>query len=83
MEAFEQHYSPKQLAQLWGWSVNTIRRLFRHEPGVIEIERPEQMHKRRYTTLKIPASVALIVHQRLTVKARRGSKNIQAKSHAK
>ncbi len=58
----EQHFKPEQLAKLWGWSANTIRRLFWNEPGVIVIDRPEEMHKRGYKSMRIPESVAARVH---------------------
>lgn len=63
--AHEQHYSPIQLAKRWGWSGDFIRELFEDEPGVLKVERPETMNKRRYTSLRIPESVAERVHSRL------------------
>ncbi|HEY1810645.1 MAG TPA: hypothetical protein VGG42_18940 [Acidobacteriaceae bacterium] len=63
--AHEQHYSPVQLAKRWGWSSDFVRDLFEHEPGVLKVERPERMNKRRYTSLRIPESVAAKVHFRL------------------
>lgn len=62
----ERHYSPKQLADLWGFSARFVRELFSSEPGVIAIDRPEQMHKRGYKTLRIPESVASRVYSRIT-----------------
>jgi len=53
------------LAKLWGFSDDFIRELFRNEPGVLKAVRPEKMHKRVYTTLSIPESVAKKVHERL------------------
>lgn len=64
MASFEQHYSPIQLAKLWGVSHDTIQRLFQDEPGVFALERPEQMNKRRYTSMRIPASIATRVYER-------------------
>src|SRR5664279_1514122 len=46
--AFEQHFSPAQLAEMWGLSSDFIRDQFFDEPGVLRINRPETMHKRRY-----------------------------------
>ena len=65
---FEPHYRPQDLAAWWGFSERFVRELFRHEPGVMVIERPEKMHKRSYVTLRIPESVALRVHGRLANK---------------
>ena len=63
--AFERHYSVEELTQLWGMSDDFVRRLFLHEPGVIIFYR-QQPGKRVYRTLRIPASVALRVHRRMT-----------------
>jgi len=62
----ERHYTPTQLAMLWGFSGRFVRELFRDEPGVIVIDRPEQMHKRGYATMRIPESIASRVYSRLT-----------------
>ena len=64
----EQHFSPKQLATLWGYSPPFIRGTFRDEPGVIKVDRPEEMHKRSYCSMRIPKSVAHRVHCRLQAK---------------
>jgi hypothetical protein len=61
----EQHFSVPELAKLWGLSDDSIRELFRNELGVLKLARPEKMHKRGYTTLSIPESVARKVHERL------------------
>ena len=50
-------FPPTELAGLWGFSGRFVRELFRDEPGVIIIDRPEQMHKRGYATMRIPESV--------------------------
>jgi hypothetical protein len=62
----EPHFTPPQLAQPWGFSARFVRELFRDEPGVIRVDRPEEMHKRSYTTMRIPESVAARVYARLT-----------------
>ena len=64
--AFEQHYSVQQTAKMWGLGVDIVRRIFENETGVIKIVSPERLHKRRYTTLRIPESVLRRVHRRLT-----------------
>jgi hypothetical protein len=61
------HYSPAELAELWGLSVDTIRKLFDREPGVMVIRNPSpRPGKRSYTTMRIPADVVERVHRRLT-----------------
>jgi hypothetical protein len=64
----EQHYTPAQLAKRWNLSDDFVRRLFRGEEGVLEIDRPERMHKRGYVSLRIPESVAERVYARLVAK---------------
>jgi len=61
----ERHYCPSELAELWGLSSDTIRRLFEDEPGVVTIGERNPRRKRRYVTLRIPQSVAARVHRRL------------------
>jgi hypothetical protein len=61
--ALEKHYRVRELASLGGFSENTIIRIFAQEPGVIRLE--SNAGKRKHTTLSIPESVALRVHERL------------------
>jgi hypothetical protein len=61
--ALEKHYRVRELAALWGFSDNTVIKLFTREPGVIRLE--SGVGRRKYTTLSIPESVALRVHERL------------------
>lgn len=51
-----------------GLSRGTITRLFEHERGVIILERPETMHKRRHRTIRIPRPVYERVINRITIK---------------
>ncbi len=67
--ADERHYSPKELADAWGLSPDTIRELFENEPDVMVIgDKRGTRRKRRYRTMKIPQSVAVRVHRRLSAK---------------
>jgi hypothetical protein len=68
MSAHEIHYKPREIAEIWGWSVKTVIRTFRDEPGVLKIERPETRSKRRYSQISVPESVLIRAHQRLSVK---------------
>ena len=63
--AFEKHYCVSEVAELWGLSERTIRRIFTDEPGVIKWENAETRFKRGYTTLRIPESVVQRVHRKL------------------
>jgi hypothetical protein len=65
--AFERHFTPKQLADLWLLDVSTIRRLFQDEPGVLKYGKTSRHDGRReYVTLRIPESVARRVYKRRT-----------------
>jgi transcriptional regulator GlxA family with amidase domain len=55
----ERHYSVNDVAQLWGLSRDSVRRIFRREPGVLVIGD-------KYVTLRIPDSVLERVHRRLS-----------------
>jgi AraC-like DNA-binding protein len=63
--AFERHYCVNEIAQMWGLSERTIRRIFTNEPGVFKWESGETRFKRGYTTLRVPESVVQRVHRRL------------------
>jgi transcriptional regulator GlxA family with amidase domain len=69
----EQHFSVAQVADRWGLSEDTVRRLFENEPGVLVIEMPRsRLSRRRYRTLRIPESVMEQVHRvHLVVTGRR------------
>jgi hypothetical protein len=47
---------------MWNVSVETVRRLFQNEPGVLVLGGHASGRKRRYTTLRIPQSVLERVH---------------------
>jgi hypothetical protein len=64
--ADEKHYSPDEIAGLWGVSTETIRSIFREEPGVLKIGKTGTRYKRGYVTLRIPHEVAERVHRRLS-----------------
>jgi hypothetical protein len=61
----EKHYSVAELSELWDLSENTIRRIFENEPGVLKWGSTEGRFRRRYTTLRVPETVALRVHRQL------------------
>ena len=65
--AFERHFTPQQLADLWLLHVSTIRRLFIDEPGVMKFGKSSRRDGRRdYVTLRIPESVARRVYAKRT-----------------
>jgi hypothetical protein len=72
LPADERHYSPAELADAWGLSADTIRSLFEGEPDVIIYGDAQGTNrKRRYRTIKIPASVAMRLKNRLTARPAR------------
>jgi hypothetical protein len=70
VSAFEKHYSVAEISARWRYSEDTIRRLFRDEPGVLKVGSPETRYKRKRWQLSIPESVLVRVYQRLCAKAR-------------
>ena len=62
----ELHYAPSEVAELWQYNVDTIRRLFEDEPGVLVLQSPMKKGTRSYKTIRIPESVLVrVYHQRL------------------
>jgi len=60
----ERHYSVAEIAEMWGLSEKTVRRMFEEEDGVLKWGAPETRRKRGYITLRIPESVLLRVHRK-------------------
>lgn len=46
-----------EAARLSGFSRDTITRMFSDAKGVLVLNRPEEMYKRRYRTIRIPRQV--------------------------
>jgi AraC-like DNA-binding protein len=64
-DTLEKHYSINEISHLWGLSQKTVRRIFEHEPGVIELANHKSRNKRTYVTRRIPESVLERVHRKL------------------
>jgi hypothetical protein len=62
-DPFGKVYTPRELAELWQLSENSIRRLFQGQPGVFTLGSSNPRRKRGYCTLRIPSAVALRVFQ--------------------
>jgi hypothetical protein len=60
-------YTVAEVAALTGFCPKTVTRMFQDEPGVIVLDRPETMHKRRYRSIRIPRPVYERVINRLIV----------------
>ncbi len=58
-KATEQHYTIQQVADMWGVSTATVRRLFEDAPGVLKISMPRLLKNHRkpkpHALLRIPA----------------------------
>jgi hypothetical protein len=60
----EPYFTPAEIAERLHLSVDTVRRLFEHEPGIFVYENPRSKQKRRYRTIRIPNSVLVRVQKR-------------------
>jgi hypothetical protein len=60
-------FTPEELAAARKLHPATIRRLFVDEPGVMRLGHAGSGRRRQYFTLRIPASVARRVFERMTV----------------
>lgn len=62
--ALERHFTVREISEIWQVSDDTVRRVFRDEPGVLAIGSEESRFKRGYLTLLIPESVVKVVHRK-------------------
>jgi hypothetical protein len=63
--ATETHYSPQQVAEMWGVSDKTVQRMFEDAVGVLKISLPTLANGRKRkprVKLRIPASVLERLH---------------------
>lgn len=63
-EAFEKHLTVFEVAELWGLSHTTIRKIFESEQGVIMFGSDETRWSRKRKTMRIPESVIKRVHEK-------------------
>jgi hypothetical protein len=61
-------YNVDDVVALTGFSRRTIIKLFENERGVLILGRPEEMHKRKYRSIRIPRAVYERVIGKLRVK---------------
>jgi len=66
--ASEKHFTPAEVSKLWGISSDLVRDVFRNEPGVLLIGNKTTKIRRGYKTMRIPESVLLAVHTKLSAK---------------
>lgn len=67
--ALERHLTVKKIAELWGLSENSVREIFKAEPGIVRIQRPGSRCKRGYTSIRIPESVVERVHRTMSTRS--------------
>jgi hypothetical protein len=65
---FERHFSPRTLAEMWGYSEDTIVRWFEDEKGVLKCGTEGTRGRRRKVAIRIPESVARRVYSERTKK---------------
>jgi hypothetical protein len=64
-QATERHYTTQEVAEMWGVSTATVRRLFEDAPGVLQISFPRVVKGRKHrphVLLRIPESVVARLH---------------------
>ena len=66
--AMERHYTPAEISAMWGVSADFVRDIFRNEAGVLMIGKKATKVRRGYKTMRIPESVLLAVHSKLSAK---------------
>lgn len=54
---FERFWTPRELAELWRLSEQSIRRLFQDEPGVLTFGSGGRRGCRTYVTIRIPGAI--------------------------
>ena len=57
MENEKAVYTVDDVAVLTGFSRSTVTRMFEEELGVLILDRPESLHKRRYRSIRISRAV--------------------------
>ena len=60
--ALERHLSVAEVAQQWGVSRDTARRIFQDLSGVLRIGHRQTKHKRKYMTLRVPERIVREQH---------------------
>ena len=61
----QHHYSVAEVAAILNCSQDKARKIFENEPGVLDLGGEGSQRRRRYRTLRIPASVLERVYRRM------------------
>jgi hypothetical protein len=66
--AFERHFTVAEIASMWNFGEDAVRRLFKGEAGVLVLGGWQPRgRKRGYKSLRIPESVVARVHSRMSL----------------
>lgn len=63
---FERHFSIGTLAELWGYSEDTVIRMFEAVPGLMKVGTEPGKGRRPRMTMRIPESIAMKVYSERT-----------------
>lgn len=61
-------FRPREVAEMLGLTIPTVRRMFEKERGVLILERPATQRKQRYRSMRIPRAVFERVTRGMTVR---------------
>jgi hypothetical protein len=86
MPALEKHYSVQEIANLWDLSDKCVRRMFKHQDGVLRVSNPRTPNPKARVTLRVPQSVMKKIHEQQTKvregrAARRGALAAKLQAH--
>ena len=63
---YERHFSPRTLAEIWGFDEDTIRKWFADLDGVLRCGTEPGRGRRPRLTMRIPESIAVKVYSEKT-----------------
>jgi len=61
----KQVYTVNEVAEQLGFSRRTVGRLLENEPGIVRLQRPETMNKRKYVSVRVPRAVLVRLRSKL------------------
>lgn len=63
--ALERHYTVWEVAELWGFSEKTVKRMFEDMPGVLKVSMPTVLKRKNKpkVSLRIPRSLLERAHE--------------------
>jgi hypothetical protein len=70
MSSLEKHYTIKEIAQQWGFSIRKVRAIFRDRSDVLRVGHGATLHKKCYVNIRVPESTVSRVYAELQTKGR-------------